>query len=488
MKLYFPEIYPDELVYSWLARYYIKTGYMRYSIVAEELFQQKTVRPDIEFLNQYTPIVQRTINEKIPMQEVVEKHTMFPYYGRFLSYERRNLAFTEMVQTKGNYYNLLPMPKKKRNTERHLRYCPMCARNDRNRYGEAYWHRMHQIQGITVCAVHKCYLLDSSVKITAKTSPALIALETVVPDAMSCPLLCQNDIEHRLAEYIAEVFEAKLNLQNDGSVGSFLHFKMENTRYRSVRGEQRNISKLHTDFLSYYKNLPDNSFSELWQIQKVLTGDRINTFEICMIALFLEIPATELVEMKMPKMTQEQRFDEQIYRLQEKGIRYPEIARILGASYHTVKAVGEQRYKKHHKKTTKASETGKKAYDWKQIDADTLPLVEEAIVRLRGDGNIRPRKVTIFAVEKMLQLPSKRISTYLPKCRGTIEKAIESQEEYWARETVWAVEHIMREGQTLNWKQIRNLTNMRKKDFEKCMPYLCKFTNVDTVKKIKMLI
>ena len=25
MTIYFPEIYPDELVYSWLARYYIKT-------------------------------------------------------------------------------------------------------------------------------------------------------------------------------------------------------------------------------------------------------------------------------------------------------------------------------------------------------------------------------------------------------------------------------------------------------------------------------
>ena len=52
MTMYLPEIYPDELVYSWLARYYIKTGYVRYDFVAEELFQSKTVRPDIEFVNQ----------------------------------------------------------------------------------------------------------------------------------------------------------------------------------------------------------------------------------------------------------------------------------------------------------------------------------------------------------------------------------------------------------------------------------------------------
>lgn len=178
MTIYFPEIYPDELVYSWLARYYIKTGYIRYCFVAEELFQNKNVRPDIEFVNQYTPTTLQAIVEKVPMQEVVERHTMFPYYGRFLSRERRNKAFAEMVQMKGNYHTLLPMPKRKGNVRRYLRYCPMCIQDDRSQYGETYWHRMHQLQGVTVCPVHRCYLLDSRVEITAKASPALTAAET----------------------------------------------------------------------------------------------------------------------------------------------------------------------------------------------------------------------------------------------------------------------------------------------------------------------
>lgn len=37
----FPVLYPDELVYSWLARYYIRTGYLAYTFVAEELFISK---------------------------------------------------------------------------------------------------------------------------------------------------------------------------------------------------------------------------------------------------------------------------------------------------------------------------------------------------------------------------------------------------------------------------------------------------------------
>lgn len=488
MIVYLPEIYPDELVYSWLARYYIKTGYVRYAFVAEELFQKKTVRPDIEFVNQYTTPALQTITEKIPMQRIIEQHTMFPYYGRFLQKERRNQAYTEMIQTKGNYHNLLPMPKRKGNTDRYLRYCPVCAENDRKQYGEAYWHRIHQLQGVNICPIHKCYLINSAVRISGKTSPTLVAAESCVPENNNDIAICQNHIECKTAAYVTEVFQSELDLNCNITVGNFLHSRMENTPYRSVRGQQRNISLLHADFQEYYKKLPDNNFSELWQIQKVLSDDRINPYEVCMIAMFLNVSVADLVKMKLPEHTQEQRFDEQIYLLHEQGLKYPEIARLLGASYDTVKAIGEQRYKKYHKESSKALKCGIKAYDWQQIDKDTLPFVRDAIRKLQGNEKNRPKKVTIFAVEKILQLPSKRIATYLPRCKAEIEKHQESQEEYWAREVVWAVNHILREGNTLNWKHIRNLTNMRKQDLMRCVPYLSNYAAMDMVDKIKILI
>ena len=80
----FPYFYPDELVYSLLARYYEKSGYIRYIFAAEDLFQSKTVRPDIEFVNQYTPAALQMITKEILIEQVIEKHTMFPYYVRFL--------------------------------------------------------------------------------------------------------------------------------------------------------------------------------------------------------------------------------------------------------------------------------------------------------------------------------------------------------------------------------------------------------------------
>lgn len=487
MIVQFPSFLPDELVYSLLARYYVKSGYIRYTFAAEDLFQSKTIRPDIEFVNAYTPAALQMITKDMSIEDVILKHTMFPYYGRFLHRERRNKAFKALVQMQGNYHNLLPMPKSRNKTDRFLRFCPVCAENDRKQYGEAYWHRMHQFQGIKICPLHKCYLMDSDVIISGKTSPTLVSAETVIPEMMNSPLYCDNEIECKIAEYVADIFSSELDLQGDVTIGQFLHSRLENTPYRSIRGEQRNIALFHADFSEYYKNLPDNHFTELWQIQKVLTDDRVNFYEICLLALFLNIPAADLVNMELPEKSQEQRFDEQVYRLHEQGLKYPEIARRLNASYDTVKAIGEQRYKAYHKEPEKPLKGGVKAYDWEQIDRDTLPLIKDAIRKLQGDGVSRPKKVTVFAVEKILNLSSKRIS-FLPMCKVEIKMYEESQEQYWAKEVVWAVNKIIREGDVLNWKHIRNLTNMKKIDVFRCLPELQQIADDDMVELVRNLL
>ena len=477
MIVQFPEFYPDELVYSLLARYYTRTGYMRYIFAAEDLFWAKSVRPDADFLNQYTPDALKMLTRNLTMKQIVEKHTMFSYYGRFINKERRNKAFQALVQMQGNYHNLLPMPKQKNGEGRYLRYCPICAKEDREKYGETYWHRIHQMPGVCVCPEHGCYLSESTVKISGKVSPDLVAAELIVPEKMNTTAICGSPLECQLATYMKEVLQSKIDFKSEVTVRGFLHSRLEETPYRSVRGEQRNIGLFHADFKGFTRGLQENHFTELWQIQKVFTDDRVNFQEICMLALFLKIPVEELVKMELPEQTQEERFDKEIFRLHEQGLKYPEIARRLDASYNVVKAIGGKRYGKYHKEPKRPLKSGVKAYDWERIDRDTLPLVKDAIKKLQGKEGERPKKVSIYAVEKMLGLPDKRIAQYLPKCREEIERHEETQEKYWAREVVWAVDTIRKNGDILNWKHIRNLTNMRKKNFIACATYLSEYSN-----------
>ena len=114
--------------------------------------------------------------------------------------------------------------------------------------------------------------------------------------------------------------------------------------------------------------------------------------------------------------------------------------------------------------------------------------MKKAIKSLHGDGISKPKKVTVFAVEKKLGLPSKRISTYLPKCRMEIEKNRETQEQYWAREVVWAVHQVKKKGEILIWRKVRDLTNLRRRDFEVCLPYIDEMVDVELAERIKGLL
>lgn len=362
MIAYFPAAYPDELLYSQLARYYTRSGYTAYTYAAEELFTSKIVRPDMEFVNTFTPDVFRMITKNMPMEEVVLNHTMFPYYGRFLPLERRQRAFHALVSMQGNYHNLMPIPNRRGGADRYLRYCPACAEQDRQEHGETFWHRTHQMIGLAACPVHGCYLVNSSVVISGKAPPVLKSAEEVVPASGAVTRACE--VERQFASYMGQVFQAGVDMQSDVAAGQFLHARMANTKYRSVRGKQRNIRLFHSDFVEFCKEVSGNWFTELWQIQKVLTGDRINFYEICLMALFLDVSAVDLVKMELPEKSQQRLFDEEVYRLHGEGLKYPEIAKRLNASYDTVKAIGERKYGTYHRLQKVPLKSGSKPQNW----------------------------------------------------------------------------------------------------------------------------
>lgn len=65
MIAYFPEIYEDELVYSWFARYAEKSPFHQYISVAEDLYANPITRPDIEFINELNPECKGAIEKMI---------------------------------------------------------------------------------------------------------------------------------------------------------------------------------------------------------------------------------------------------------------------------------------------------------------------------------------------------------------------------------------------------------------------------------------
>ena len=93
MIAFFPDAYPDELLYSQLARYYKRSGYVRYVYAVSDLYKNDTtVFPSFEFVNQYTPDAMSWIVKNKPWEQVIADHTMYSAYIRFLPKLRRQEA------------------------------------------------------------------------------------------------------------------------------------------------------------------------------------------------------------------------------------------------------------------------------------------------------------------------------------------------------------------------------------------------------------
>ena len=262
MIAFFPEIYPDELLYSQLARYHSRNGYVRYVFSAEEIFKNGSLTlPSIEFVNQYTPDVMKWITKNKSWEMITEQHTMYPAYIRFLPIQRKIEAVNGVIHCDGNWKKLMCLPIL--NEKRFLRYCPECALEDRKTYGETYWHREHQISRIRICPKHHCFLENSDIPISSKTSPGLFDAENNVP-RNSILRICNSDREIGFTQYVLEVMREPIDLHNNLPIGKYLHSHLSN-EYINMSGLVRNTKNLYQDYTNFYKQNRDYRESPRFQ-------------------------------------------------------------------------------------------------------------------------------------------------------------------------------------------------------------------------------
>lgn len=473
MIAYFPEIYPDELVYSLLSRFYQQSGYISYVYAAEDIYVYKQVRPDHYFINVLSPEMKKMITKQLSMEQLIEKHTMYPYYARFMKPNRKKKAFESLVNLNGNYSNLLVVPQRKNKEPRYLRYCPICAKQDREQYGETYWHRSHQMIGIEICPIHKCYLVNSSLLISGKESPSLTSAESIICDSEEA-IGCNNPMDLRLSSYVLEVFQTSIDIDSDESVGRFLHSKLKGTKYLTESGLFRNLKVLHADYLSFYKD-QDRPKMEVIHIQKIFNDYRFNFFEICEIALFLGLSIKELTHMDL---SEEPSYLDAIYL---------KVSRETREDLNRVITIGAAVLKAYESSQRVQLKCGPRIQQWEKKDDELLPIVIKTIEELYGNEETQPHKITLNLIKRTLSLPDIQLDK-LPLCKQEIDRYQESQQQYWARKVVWAAKRTLNEGNLLNWRRIRDLTNMRKVNFSACLPYIDKFAEEGIANMIKELI
>ncbi len=453
MIAFFPEIYPDELLYSQIARYHARTGYSLYvSTVADIYAGERFVHPSVDFVNRFTDDAMKWITKNSTWKTITEKHTMYPAYVRFLPKSRRSDAVNGILSCEGNWKNLMCLPNT--NEKRYIRYCPKCAKEDREKYGETYWHRAHQIPRIRVCPMHRCFLENSKITISSKTSPGLYDAENNVP-SYEDGKACSSDREIEFTQYVINVMNEKIDLESSLSVGAFLHSRLE-SKYTSDSGLVKNISQLYEDYLTYYDDTTQKmTFS---YAQKIFNGYRYDPYFILQLAYFMGISVHEITHLPS---------DIPLYGLDNV---YQELSRQHNVDFATVKEIGSAVLQFSHNQTRVSKKSGRRSIQYDELDAKYLTQVKTVVKQILS-ANGRPEKVSFAKVQKALNLPQKQINK-LPKCKAYIEKHIEPQPHYWARVIEWAAGKLVRENKHITLSQIMKKTNMRKNNITESIQHI----------------
>ena len=168
---FMPELYPDELVYSWIARYHVRTGHYSYQQTAKHLLDKKANIVSKRFLNEYSNDFFNIIKNNTTIKKLAIKHSMLSTYIKFLPKDKYN----KLIKSYENNlrYKESSIGFKIKSDGINMRYCPMCVKEDRDKYGETYWHREHQFVGINVCTKHKCYLVRPKVEQAYRRKPSI---------------------------------------------------------------------------------------------------------------------------------------------------------------------------------------------------------------------------------------------------------------------------------------------------------------------------
>lgn len=163
---FFTDPYKDELIYSAIARYHYYTGNIDLMDTLEELFGKRSIIPSLEIGSNLDSLA-KNLGTVYTSDYIVKLHTIYPFYSPFLP-KARQMELIEGIKYKdGNgVYARIGILAGSICKKNGIYYCPCCAKKEIEKYGEAYIHREHQLQGVYICPSDgeelKRYSIDKS--------------------------------------------------------------------------------------------------------------------------------------------------------------------------------------------------------------------------------------------------------------------------------------------------------------------------------------
>lgn len=154
-----PFPYPDELLYSVITRYHLRMNNSSPKWTFRELFGTDNVIPTLDLPSHLDNLSARSQIIGITSDQWIDEHTLYSYYAPFLP-ENRSRQLKQMMRSNdgSGIHTLVGITASSMERNGELRFCPSCYEVDIKRFGEPYWHRVHQAAGVMVCPEHRIVL------------------------------------------------------------------------------------------------------------------------------------------------------------------------------------------------------------------------------------------------------------------------------------------------------------------------------------------
>ena len=428
MITYLPDFLPDELFYSYVARYHYESGNISMRQTQSQLYSKIRNYFDISFIGDINDEFYYSIRNKKKYEDIILENTLLPFYLFFENHTFKENIYRKMIYRNTKVEGYLRIGSK---YDVKLKYCPLCVKEDKNKYGFSYWHRIHQIPMIDACPIHFCNLIQSDLSISRNRVYQLIPLE-IIPNK-KIEAIPSSKLTAKISSYINSII--RYFSFEDIDVGNIFKKKINEMEYYKK-------SSILNDINKYYGEVRHFTESE---ISNTICGNNSNTVLIIYIAIYLNISPEDLV--------------------------------INGTEINSMSI--NTNLKIANKNTgTKYSEMDEKYY------YIVKSIVKNWYISQRGKY---PQRLTFSSIARAINVTNVTFMR-LPKSYGLVRDNIESYEIFLARKIIWAFLNLESTQTPINKSRINQLSkNFDNDKVLKSIPYIEKLRDVNTAQKIKEL-
>lgn len=154
---FFPTAPDEALIFSRCIAYHILAGNRSSNVSKFILFDNEDVRSVDPFGANLKKLIEVLPRNGFSIDHLFEHATLFGFYSRTLSPERKRLWHHNQLSGDARFINKFltgVSGEKFRPMKENLHFCEMCRREDEVAYGIAHWRVVHQLPGVTHCSVH----------------------------------------------------------------------------------------------------------------------------------------------------------------------------------------------------------------------------------------------------------------------------------------------------------------------------------------------